>query len=152
MFSRTDRSRAYPRSKRAATEPPNESGLVVLALLYRRLDDTGWTALDFPGFSGDSLVLPASTFIRNGLVIGAEYRILATDSAQNAAITNVFSIDIDYTSDLTSADLSTIPSVHSLNLPAGQEVKAYRLFSVPYDPLGPVRPQVLWILPSALMR
>ena len=62
------------------------------------------------------------------------YRIQATDSAGNSAFSKLLSFDIRYTTDLTPADFSTIPSVHSLNLPAGQEVKAYRMLSIPYDP------------------
>ena len=109
----------------SATKPPNESGLMALTLLYRRLDDTTWTTVNFPGFSGDSLKLPASSFISNGTVIGAEYRIQAADSAGNFALSNLLAFDIRYMSDLTVTDFTQIPSVHSLNLPAGQEVKAY---------------------------
>jgi len=66
---------------------------------------------------------------KNGTVIGVEYRIQAVDSAGNSTLSNLFSFDVRYTSDLTVTDFSDIPSVHSLNLPVGQEVKAYRLLS-----------------------
>ena len=105
-----------------------------MTLLYRRLDDTAWTTVNFPGFAGDSLTLPSSSFIKNGTVIGAEYRIQAVDSAGNSSFSNLLAFEIRFSSDLTVTDFSSIPSVHSLNLPVGQEVKAYRLLSIPYDP------------------
>ena len=116
----------------SATDPPNESGVAALTLLYRRLDDTAWTSVNFPGFTADSLVLPERSFIRNGTVVGAEYRIQAVDSAGNFTLSSLLAFEIRYMSDLTVSDFSNIPSVHSLNLPVGQEVKAYRLLSVPY--------------------
>ncbi len=115
----------------SATEPANESGVMQFTLLYRRLDGQAWDSLNL---SSDSVVLPATSFIKNGIVIGAEYRILAIDSAGNSTLSNLLSFEIRYASDLTVTNFSNIPSVHSLNLPSGQEVKAYRLFSVPYDP------------------
>ena len=118
----------------SAVEAARESGVASLTLLYRRLDDTGWTSANFTKFTGDSITLSPSVFSRITGLVGAAYRIQATDSAGNSAYSNLLSFDIRYTSDLTVADLSNIPSVHSLNLPAGQEVKAYRVLSVPYDP------------------
>ena len=105
-----------------------------MTLLYRRLDDTAWTTVNFPGFAGDSLTLPSGSFVKNGTVIGAEYRIQAVDSAGNSSFSNLLAFEIRFSSDLTVTDFSSIPSVHSLNLPVGQEVKAYRLLSIPYDP------------------
>ena len=118
----------------SATDPPNESGVAALTLLYRRLDDTAWRSVNFPGFTADSLTLPVSSIVRNGTPIGAEYRIQAVDSAGNSTLSNLLAFEIRYTSDLTVTDFSNIPSVHSLNLTVGQEVKAYRLLSGPYDP------------------
>ena len=115
----------------SATEPPNESGVMEFNLLYRRLDGQTWDSLNF---SNDTVIIPTASFSKNGTVIGVEYRIQAVDSAGNSTLSNLFSFDVRYTSDLTVTDFSDIPSVHSLNLPVGQEVKAYRLLSVPYDP------------------
>jgi hypothetical protein len=118
----------------SATEPPNESGVTVMKLLYRRLDEQVWSTIDFPGVTSSSLIIPASSFIKSGTVIGAEYRIQAIDSTGNSAFSNLLSFEVRYTSDLTVSNFMDIPSVHSLNLPEGQEVKAYRLFSIPYEP------------------
>ena len=112
----------------SATEPPNESGVMKFNVLYRRLDGQAWDSLNF---SNDTVIIPATSFVKNGTVIGAEYRIQAIDSAGNSTLSNLLSFDVRYLSDLTVTDFSDIPSVHSLNLPAGQEVKAYRLLSIP---------------------
>jgi len=115
----------------SAAEPPNESGVMALTLLYRRLDEPTWTTANF---SNDTSAIPPTSFIRNGVVVGAEYRIQAVDSAGNFTLSNLLSFEIRFASDLSVNNFADIPSVHSLNLPVGQEVKAYRIFSIPYVP------------------
>ena len=107
-------------SSAADTATVNESGLMALTLLYRRLDGQLWDTLNFPSFTGASLTLPQTSFVKNGIVVGAEYRIQAIDSAGNSTLSNLFSFDVRYESDLAVTDFSNIPSIHSLNLPAGQ--------------------------------
>ena len=115
----------------SATESPNESGVMEFNVLYRRLDGQSWDSLNF---SNDTVIIPAASFVKNGKVIGAEYRVQAVDSAGNSTLSNLMSFDVRYQSDFTVPNFSDVPSIHSLNLPAGQEVKAYRLLSVPYEP------------------
>ena len=122
---------AIPAIVSTATEPANESGVETFQLLYRRLDEQAWTTVNF---SNDTLTIPAASFVRNGVVVGAEYLIQAADSAGNSTSSGLLSFDVRFKTNLTVNVLSTRPSIHSLNLPAGQEAKAYRLFSAPYDP------------------
>jgi len=115
----------------SSSEPANESGVMSFNLLYRRLDEQAWTTVSF---ANDSAAIPSTSFIKNGTAVGAVYRIQAIDSAGNISLSNLYSFDIRYSNDLTVTDFTTLPTVHSLSLPAGQEVKAYRLLSVPYIP------------------
>ena len=123
----------------SATEPANQSGVVGMSLQYRRLDEQNWTTTAFGDVTFSSLTIPSSAFINGTTILGAEYRIQATDSAGNISSTNLLSFDIDYSSDLSVSNFADIPSVHSLGLAEGAEVKAYRLFSVPYE-LGNTKP------------
>ena len=122
---------AIPPVVSSASEPANESGIMTHQLLYRRLDEQVWTTLNF---ASDTLAVPTSSFILNGMVVGAEYRVQASDSAGNTSLSNLLAFNVRYKANLSAPSLTAIPSIHSLNLAAGQEVKAYRIFSVPYDP------------------
>ncbi|HTR82401.1 MAG TPA: FG-GAP-like repeat-containing protein [Bacteroidota bacterium] len=125
---------AIPPIVASASEPSNESGVMALTLLYRRLDEEAWTSVNFSGVANSSLTIPTASFVKNNTVVGAEYRVQAIDSAGNTTLSNLLSFEIRYASDLPVNNFSDIPSVHSLSLPSGQEIKAYRIFSVPYEP------------------
>lgn len=128
---------ASPPIVASAVEPANESGAKSLKLLYRRLDEQSWKSLNFVGASSASLTIPDSAFVKDGTFRGVVYQIQATDTAGNSALSPLLSFEAQYASDLSLNYFTTIPTITSLGLPDAQRVKAYRIFSIPYDLSNP---------------
>jgi hypothetical protein len=111
------------------------SGMRSMNLQFRR-SGTSWNNIHTTGqvnFSGNSSTIPAS-FIYNHTLFGVDYRIGATDSANNTAFTPTHSIVIHMSTTVTRTDTSGKPVVQiSANTlpPNTPKEYAYRMYSVP---------------------
>ncbi|MCX6122023.1 MAG: FG-GAP-like repeat-containing protein [Ignavibacteriales bacterium] len=118
-----------------ATAADGVSGQKSLQLLYRRAGVSWSTAqsANYPSVSGGTLNIPAS-FISSNSLFGVDYRIVATDSADNVAYTPTHSLVIHYSTTVTRSDQSGNPVAQASagSLPSGAPTEyAYRMFSVP---------------------
>jgi hypothetical protein len=120
------------------------SGIKSFILEYRRVTDPTYTAVSM---NGGSVQIPAATFVLNGGPVGVDYRLVAVDSADNRKTTKVYSIRVT-TVDAPPPQPTPLISVASL-APGTDLVKAYRLFSVPYN-LNDKRPSQIFPLTTNL--
>jgi hypothetical protein len=112
------------------------SGPKLLQLFYRRAG-ASWSfaqSSNYLSASGGTINIPASYISTNSL-FGIDYRISATDSANNIAFTPTHSLVIHHSTTVTRSDQSGNPvaqvSVSSLSAGTPKEY-AYRIFSVPF--------------------
>jgi len=115
----------------SAVKAPNQAGVASMKLNYRRINDDTTASLAFPGFNNSSLMLPGSVFKIGVTTIGVDYQIQAADSAGNTSISDFYSFIMRLAPGAAVTNPLEIPSASAL--PADQEVKAYRIFSMPYD-------------------
>ncbi|MCU0452203.1 MAG: FG-GAP-like repeat-containing protein [Bacteroidetes bacterium] len=120
------------------------SGIKSFTLEYRRVTDPSYTALSM---NGGSTQIPAATFVLNGGPVGVDYRLIAIDSADNRVATRVYSIRVK-SIDAPPPQPTPLVSVAAL-APGTDLVKAYRLFSVPYN-LADKRPSQIFPLSTNL--
>jgi hypothetical protein len=101
-------------------------------LEYKRASEASLMSANFPLTSLPTIeaTIPPAYFLTAGNANGVDYRISVWDSAGNIARTPIYSAAVQ--NDVTSeADPRTLPAASSLS--AAEQVKAYRIFSVPYD-------------------
>jgi photosystem II stability/assembly factor-like uncharacterized protein/fibronectin type 3 domain-containing protein/sugar lactone lactonase YvrE len=120
------------------------SGIKSFTLEYRRVTDPSYSAVPMIGGSAQ---IPAGTFVLNGGPVGVDYRLVAVDSAENRKATRVYSIRVTAV-DAPPPQPTPLVSVATL-APGTDLVKAYRLFSVPYD-LNDKRPSQIFPLTTNL--
>jgi fibronectin type 3 domain-containing protein len=118
----------------SATANDIHSGLKTLVLYYREAGQPWSTAriVNFPS-GGGTANIPASD-ITSFSNEGVDYRIVATDTADNREITPTHSLAIQHTESFTRADASgnPVPQMSVTQLQSGVSSQlAYRLFSVP---------------------
>ena len=107
-----------------------ESGAATLGMQYRRIGDTGYSALiPMASLTNGTAQIPLQTFVVANHASGVNYRLVATDTAGNVNTTGDFSVSVKDSTPPESPKV--IPAV--VSGPASVEVKAYRMFSVPYD-------------------
>lgn len=131
-------------SAQASDTRGGASGIQSFTLEYRRVTDPAFTALSM---NGGSAQIPAATFVLNGGPVGVDYRLVAVDSAGNREATRVYSIRVR-TIDAPPPQPTPLASVAAL-APGTDLVKAYRLFSIPYN-LDDKRPSQIFPLPTNL--
>jgi len=115
----------------SSVKPAGGAGVASMSLNYRRINDDSSSSIQFPGFVHSSLTLPVSAFKSGSKTIGVDYQIQTTDSAGNTSSTGYFSFVMRLSPGAVVTNPLGIPSASAF--PAAQEVKAYRIVSLPYD-------------------
>lgn len=131
-------------SAQASDTRGGASGIQSFTLEYRRVTDPSFSATSM---NGGSAQIPATTFVQNGGPVGVDYRLVAVDSAGNREATRVFSIRVR-SIDAPPPQPTPLVSVAAL-APGTDLVKAYRLFSIPYN-LDDKRPSQIFPLSTNL--
>lgn len=132
IFIQADGSiNTVPAITASASEPSTESGVKSMKLIYRKVGDTNTTHLNFSGTMNSSITLPATIFKSDGKVVGIGYQIEADDSAGNSTLSNIFSFDMRFAPGIIVTNSVEVPS--ATTFPVNQMVKAYRIFSLPYE-------------------
>ncbi len=101
-------------------------------LEYKRASEPSFMSANFllTSFPAIQAIIPPTYFLSSGKVSGVDYRISVWDSAGNVARTPSYSAAVQ--NDVASEpDPRTLPAASSLSV--AEQVKAYRIFSVPYD-------------------
>ncbi|MBI3006171.1 MAG: T9SS type A sorting domain-containing protein, partial [Ignavibacteriales bacterium] len=114
----------------SSTKLSSLSPIASMSLEYRRVEVSTWTPVSYNApFTNSAAAIPADVFTSGGVPNNIVYRITATDSAQNIKTTNAWSI-VTVISDQPPPQPTPLPAASTM---PGTEVKAYRLFSVPYQ-------------------
>jgi hypothetical protein len=114
----------------SASDGPGEAGVSSFGMQYRRVGVATYSPFTpFPSLTNSSLTIPASEFVSNGKAFAVNYRILASDSAGNSVVAGDYSVAVKDST--PPASPQPIPAAQTGG--ASVEVKAYRMFSVPYD-------------------
>ncbi|GEM_PF-2629931 len=125
---------ATPSISIAASASDNSgSGVQSMVLEYRRVGESATSSAAYvaPYSVSSARQIPSPTFVSSQKAIGVDYRIAATDSAGNTSSTIWYSISVRNAPSIVITTPTPLPAASSY--PSTELVKAYRLFSVPYD-------------------
>ncbi|MCX6122030.1 MAG: fibronectin type III domain-containing protein [Ignavibacteriales bacterium] len=118
----------------SATDGAGESGVQSFVLQYIRVGDTqiDSNSINAPFDVTTNKQIPTSVFVSSdGKAKGVSYRLKAVDTAGNATSTLWKSIVVQNASTVTINTPTTFPAAS--NYASTEIVKAYRIFSIPYD-------------------
>ncbi|HWP81244.1 MAG TPA: LamG-like jellyroll fold domain-containing protein [Bacteroidota bacterium] len=127
-----------------ASRGDSYSPLSSMQLQWRKSNEVGFPrSQSFPGFTNSSIQFNAQQFVTAGKANGVDYRIVVMDAAGNVTMTPTYSISVV----VNDPTVSPFNAPAASSLPVSEIVKAYRIFSVPYD-LNDKRPSSF--LPQSL--
>jgi hypothetical protein len=109
------------------------AGIMSLKLEYRQVGSKyAIPSADYSNPSvASSIQIPSGLFSSAQKAIGVDYRLVAVDSATNTISTSWYSISVRNAPSVVITTPTPLPGASSY--PSTELVKAYRIFSVPYD-------------------